>query len=651
MKTLQAICLLWMLGASSVHAESGWLGVFSSDLRHVRKELQTKRHTLSALGEPMVGQTVPEFGVQHNMVATPPPESPWVQVDLGASQTFDHIALVPALVDFEAVSRTAYAFPRRFRLDASDNASFATFTPLFVNTDEDFIHSSIAPVVLATPGIKARYVRLTVTKLAEVEGRWTFALSELMVMQGNRNIAIDGKVTAIGSTGLPPRWLLQNLTDGRTPLGPPIDRSSVPEFDALFATTTTDGTPAWMGIDLSKVVAIDEVRLYPLHARQGADVPGFRFPLQYRVELSNDADFSSPTILFDANGQDFSNPGNNPVTLRTQGQKGRFVRVVMEKPQMPTAIDMAIAELEIYSGNVNVAHQGKAMSSGDRRRDVPRPLALLNDGHASYGRILELPIWLDQWEQRRVLEKQIGNLAGEETRLGLMAQQRAWYSLCFALGAIGVGIVLLMAQARRRRAHELEGLRQQLARDLHDEIGSNLAGIARLSEVAASSSSGEAAQDWQEVRRIASESTDAMREVLWLVGARQEAGMELMKSLKQVANRMLVGKEVIWREWCEVPSADLPMESRRHVFLFFKEALANIVRHSNAKRVELASKIRDHQLELNLSDNGCGFDMTTAIAGTGLASLRERAKSLNGSFVLTSAPNRGTTIALHIPLN
>jgi signal transduction histidine kinase len=312
---------------------------------------------------------------------------------------------------------------------------------------------------------------------------------------------------------------------------------------------------------------------------------------------------------------------------------------------------MAIAELEIYSGNVNMAHQGKAMSSGDRRRDVPRPLALLNDGHASYGRVLELPIWLDQWEQRRVLEKQIGSLAGEETRLGLMAQQRAWYSLCFALGTIAVGIVLLMAQARRRRAHELEGLRQQLARDLHDEIGSNLAGIARLSEVAASSSSGEAAQDWQEVRRIASESTDAMREVLWLVGARQEAGMELMKSLKQVANRMLVGKEVIWREWCEVPSDDLPMESRRHFFLFFKEALANIVRHSNAMRVELASKIRDRQLELSLSDNGCGFDMTTVIAGTGLASLRERAKSLNGTFVLTSAPDKGTTIALHIPLN
>ena len=73
--------------------------------------------------------------------------------------------------------------------------------------------------------------------------------------------------------------------------------------------------------------------------------------------------------------------------------------------------------------------------------------------------------------------------------------------------------------------------------------------------------------------------------------------------------------------------------------------------HSNAKRVELAAIIRNRQLEFSLSDNGCGFDMTTAIAGTGLASLRERAKSLNGTFVLTSAPDKGTTIALHIPLN
>jgi hypothetical protein len=147
-----------------------------------------------------------------------------------------------------------------------------------------------------------------VTKLAQVEGRWTFALAEMMVMDGNLNIALGAKVEHQGGTGLPPRWLLANLTDGRTPLGPPIDRSSVPDFDALFASMHPDQPNPWMSVDLGREMLLDEVRLHPLHARQGADVPGFSFPARFRVELSKNSDFSDAVTHFSKSGLRLSEP-------------------------------------------------------------------------------------------------------------------------------------------------------------------------------------------------------------------------------------------------------------------------------------------------------------------------------------------------------
>lgn len=639
------------LGVSPLAAaeEGAWLRWFSPALRTLDQRHAEARKELEALGSPTVGQTAPEFGIQHTMLAAPPPVSPWVQIDLGESRAIDTIALLPALVDFQSVMQSAYAFPLRFRLDASDDETFTTFKPLLVETEVDFVHTSAAPVIVRTPQMRARYIRLTVTKLAEVEGRWTFALSELMVLSGNRNLALGARVTHKGGTGLPPRWLAQNLTDGRTPLGPPIDRSAMPEFDALFALMPADDSPAWMQVDLGKITAVDEVRLHPLHARQGADVPGYRFPLQFRVEIAATADMADAQVIFDTQGNDFSNPGNNPVTLSAQGAQGRFVRVIMVKSQKTGARDFAMSEMEVYAGDQNVARGGIVTSSGDPHRNPPRPLSDLTDGFASYGRLVELPQWLDQWERRQQLQNELVALATQAVAL----REEAWRRALMVLGiAATSAILLLMAllfRSRRRQAMEQEKFRNQLARDMHDEIGSNLAGISVISELAAQESVSDR-EDWSEINRIARETTDAMREVLWLVGARQEMGIDLMAHLKLAASRLLPNREVIWSQTATDLPVSWPVESRRQVFLFFKEALTNIVRHARATRIELSASVHEGILELIIRDNGRGFDPSAATHGMGLASLQERAKTLHGSMRIDSSPDHGTTITLRVPL-
>jgi len=207
---------------------------------------------------------------------------------------------------------------------------------------------------------------------------------------------------------------------------------------------------------------------------------------------------------------------------------------------------------------------------------------------------------------------------------------------------------LLFWRSHRRQRREQERFRSRLARDMHDEIGSNLAGIAVLSETAALQAD-VTAEDWREISRIARETTDAMREVLWLVGARQESGIDLATHLRKAAQRLLPGHEVRWLAEVEVP-VQWPMDSRREIFLFFKEALANIARHAKATVVECSTRIAGDQFELRIQDNGCGFEPGRTAQGMGLESLRERAGLLGGKVTIDSSA-AGTTIALLVPLS
>ncbi len=644
---LSVVLAIWMLHPQRIQAED-WLHIFSGPLRQNAQDAAGRRSDLELLGSPVAGNTVGEFGIQHHMLQGPPPVPPFVQVDLGAPSALDCIVLVPAVVDFRSSALSAYAFPPRFRLDASDAANFAEFTPLRIQTESDFVQEGVAPLVVQTPGLRARYLRLTVTKLAHVDGVWTFALSELMALQGNRNIAHSAQVKQGGGIHIPPRWAPLNLTDGRSPLGPPLrPGSSLPEFDALFAKTGENASPAWMAVDLGRICELQEIRLHPLHARQGADVPGFRFPLQFRVDIADDEKLSEPRVLWDSMGIDFSNPGNNPVTIRTPAARGRFIRVVMLKPEKPGADSFALSELEVYAEDRNVARGARVLSSGDSPRS--RPLQDLTDGMASFGELMELPKWIAGWEARSLCQEQLEALNAQLPQLESEAKRRALAALGGAGLIVAAAATRLFVRSRRRQAQELAEFRAQLARDMHDEVGSNLAGIAVISELAARSGSAEV-QDWEDVNRIARETTEAMREVLWVAGARQESGFTLVPQLQSVASRLLQRQSVTWQLDKDAVRHPWSPEEARQIFLFFKEALANVTRHSDAHRVQIALQLHGSLWELSIQDDGRGFEAQPASRGIGLVSLRERARSLGGSTEIDSKPGHGTCLRLRVPV-
>jgi NarL family two-component system sensor histidine kinase LiaS len=93
----------------------------------------------------------------------------------------------------------------------------------------------------------------------------------------------------------------------------------------------------------------------------------------------------------------------------------------------------------------------------------------------------------------------------------------------------------------------------------------------------------------------------------------------------------------------------LSPEVEQAIYRVAQEALANVARHSNARRVDVSLVYNIDSIQLSLSDDGCGFDVT-AKQGMGLRSIRERVGSVHGTVQVQSAPGHGTRILVQIPI-
>jgi signal transduction histidine kinase len=94
---------------------------------------------------------------------------------------------------------------------------------------------------------------------------------------------------------------------------------------------------------------------------------------------------------------------------------------------------------------------------------------------------------------------------------------------------------------------------------------------------------------------------------------------------------------------------ELPLEIKQAIYRIMQEALANVTRHSSAKRVDASIRFGERTVEFCLRDDGVGFDTHQRYNGLGLRSMRERVETLNGDFHIESGIGQGTNICITIP--
>src|SRR5262245_4533860 len=229
--------------------------------------------------------------------------------------------------------------------------------------------------------------------------------------------------------------------------------------------------------------------------------------------------------------------------------------------------------------------------------------------------------------------------------------RRPWFMLL-----VGAAVTLTLYALYRyqlARLLELERVRTRIASDLHDDIGSNLSLIAMLSEVVLRGRRGDAQTD-ESLSLIASASrelVDSMSDIVWAVNPKKDSVRDLTKRMRRFASDVFSARNIAFKFLApgEGQDAKIGADTRREVFLIFKEAVNNIARHSECAEAEIELKIAAGRLLLKLSDNGKGFDTSAASDGNGLVSMRQRAKKLGGELELISN-GRGATVTLKTPL-
>jgi ligand-binding sensor domain-containing protein len=203
-------------------------------------------------------------------------------------------------------------------------------------------------------------------------------------------------------------------------------------------------------------------------------------------------------------------------------------------------------------------------------------------------------------------------------------------------------------QYRMGKIFALERLRLRIANDLHDDIGSDLSGIALESDLLAKRipESDPARERFRAVGSAIRSAADNLRDVVWIVSPDQDRLNDLVTRLRESAEKLLSGIPHTFTTGESVTTGSLDMEFRRHILLMFKEILHNIVRHAGASRVEIRFELQKGHMRLCVWDNGRGFDTSVRHGGRGLRSLQARASSIGGTLTLVSNPGAGTEICL-----
>lgn len=204
---------------------------------------------------------------------------------------------------------------------------------------------------------------------------------------------------------------------------------------------------------------------------------------------------------------------------------------------------------------------------------------------------------------------------------------------------------LALARLEQQTARQQERVR--IAADLHDELGAGLTRIVMLSEPVGGG-------NLDKIHRAALEMTQELDEIVWAVNPKNDRLDRLAMYLDAYAQEMLDVSGVESRVDFPVPLPQrlVTAQVRHSLFLAFKEALTNVVRHAHARRVELRLAVKPDCFTLTIEDDGQGFNVAevTGDSGNGLGNMRERLASVGGRCTISSAVGSGTRVEFELPL-
>jgi signal transduction histidine kinase len=578
---------------------------------------------------------------------SPQDADPSVTLDLGAEYPLENLFLIPAQRES---TNDIGLLPIKFTIELSNRADFGQRMVLFTAGSTPFPSTGGKPVRFGAHNTVARYVRLTVHEGHSRGDGEIFALSEFVAISKGEPVSFGAAVSGEGILAVPGIWQPEYLTDGRTPLG--VWQSGEwagKNRGELVSCESGKETISWT-LDLAQQAPLDRLILFPNLGSETVEGGVLPEAMTFRIESAD----AEPFTLEWHNPM----PGTNqssPLVIPLRRTMASRIQITGTTPwQMGSRRIYAMAEMEAWSDGRNLAKDRpvKRLWTGQETT-----ISSLTDGFASERQIIPVSAWLGQLHDRWRLESELQSLKPIREEMASESELNATWGSAVMLGLTFLIPVFIVERRRLINRNHLDNLRKRIASDLHDDIGSNLGSISLIARTARKDlvrlhGPEEIADDLGEVESIARESSLAMRDIVWLLERSADSIGDLVQRMRDTANRLL--RDIDYTIECESckTASKLSLDAKRHLFLFYKEAIHNIFKHSKATRVSVRLWDVDDKLALEICDNGIGFssasDDKSSSRPSSVHKLEERARVLDGQLDVVSVEGKGTSVRLTV---
>jgi signal transduction histidine kinase len=235
------------------------------------------------------------------------------------------------------------------------------------------------------------------------------------------------------------------------------------------------------------------------------------------------------------------------------------------------------------------------------------------------------------------------------------------YSL---MALVIVGFAIILYRYRVRELLHRQEVRNRIAVDLHDHIGSTLSSISVYSQVAKiyqqQQNNYQLNKVLDKIGETASEMISEMGDIVWAIDPKNDYMSSICSRMESYARPVCKAKNIAFDLYCDpkVPSLKPEMNIRKNIYLIFKEAINNSLKYSGCEAVAVKLYLKDAHLLLSIYDNGTGFDQREpseneeqTLSGNGLRNMRMRAAEITAQLKITSARNgMGTLIEVFYKL-
>lgn len=283
------------------------------------------------------------------------------------------------------------------------------------------------------------------------------------------------------------------------------------------------------------------------------------------------------------------------------------------------------------------ARLGKLTGNANMTMNYQGKLLILKDTIFNQERVkadIEMAAKLNDAEQK-------ATIAQLEIKSNKEAYQKRLSLIVLGLSILaGIGLYFNYRN-RMRRKNELalmkqkEEFRNQVSSDLHDDVGTLLTGVALQSELASMSADQNQKNSLLEISSMSRAAMEQMRDIVWALDSRKDKYENLIDRMRAFAEQQLHLKNINHKFTFELPNGGQSITPiiRQNVYLIFKEAIANIVKHSNADFVKINFVQKENQSELTIIDNGTNLSGIKT-DGSGIANMKYRAETISGKLII-----------------